>query len=129
MEKTQKQSICTPMLCPKGSLTNCKRDFGAAIKEDENGKYISFSTGGRHPYAPCFYDMETRIKDMDKGRIAKQGISISPRLFYYEFPIETATEVATICNDEIQKLLRNTATAFMLLAQSLYKILKLLLRS
>lgn len=105
MDKTMKVIDMHTHVVPKGFIDQLgKKDFGAMVKEDERGKYISFSTGGRHPYSPCFYDMEARIKDMDEGHIDVQGISISPRLFYYEFPIETAAEVATICNDEIQKI-------------------------
>lgn len=89
-----------------------KKDLGATIKEDENGKYISFSTGGRHPYAPCFYDMESRIRDMDDGHIDIQGLSVSPRLFYYEFPIETTAEVAALCNDGIQNIVEEHGDKF-----------------
>ena len=56
------------------------------------------------------YDMETLIKDMDKGRIAKQGIPYRQCNGHYEFPIETAKGSYHL-HDEIQKLLRNTATA------------------
>ena len=92
-------------IVPKGFIDLLGiKDFSATIKKDDKGDYISFSTGGRHPYAPCFYDMEERIKDMDEGNIDIQGISISPRLFYYEYPINIAEEVATVCNNEIYKI-------------------------
>jgi len=87
--------------------------YGAKLVTNDAGKtHIAFSTGGKHPYKDVFFDMEARKKEMDKIGVDVHGLSISPRLFYYEFPLDIAKDVCMICNDSIHEMVQKDPDRF-----------------
>jgi len=100
---------------PPSFIEKMKQDerYGAKLVTSDAGKsHIAFSTGGKHPYSPVFFDMEARKKEMDKIGIDVHGLSISPRLFYYEFELGIAKEVCEICNDGIHEMVQKDPDRF-----------------
>ena len=87
--------------------------YGAKLVTNDAGKtHIAFSTGGKHPYADVFFDMEARKKAMDEIGIDVHGLSISPRLFYYEFSLDVAKDVCKMCNDGIYEMVKKDPDRF-----------------
>ncbi|MBR0597462.1 amidohydrolase family protein [Sinanaerobacter chloroacetimidivorans] len=88
--------------------------FGAHLKtKPDNGeKYMIFDNGDYHPCDAVFFDMEARKKEMDEQHIDLQGISIGPRLLYYDAPLSLAKDVAEVSNDAIYEIVKNDSQRF-----------------
>lgn len=88
-------------------------NFDANFVKNQDKEYIlSFNTCGPHPYEELFYNLDTRIKYMDSAKVDMQGISVAPRLFHYNFPIEIAKKVAVNSNDEINSIVNKYKNRF-----------------
>jgi aminocarboxymuconate-semialdehyde decarboxylase len=76
------------------------RDVSFVKKTSE---LLSFS-GNFHPYTPLFYDINAQLAFMDEHGVDMQAVSVSPRLFFYEYdPIKSA-KICRVCNDDIWHL-------------------------
>lgn len=67
--------------------------------EEKDGVYWMRKDGFYFPLIPQFYDAMTRFADMDRQRIDKGILSVSPLLFFYEADRDTCLEICRICND------------------------------
>jgi len=80
--------------------------YKAELIENQSGKKIVFGGKSIHPCTEDFYSLEYRLEYMDKKDINMQMLSVSPRLFYYNYPIDLAYEIASLCNNEIYKIIK-----------------------
>lgn len=70
-----------------------------AETELKDGVYWIRKDGFYFPLVPQFYNAQTRFADMDRTRIDKGVLSVSPLLFFYETDTETCLEICRLCND------------------------------
>lgn len=88
------------------------KDFGVELIIKQGKEHMLLRTGRVAPCDEIFYNMDTRIKYMDSVNIDMQGISMSPLLFYYDFPLEIAKQVMFISNDEINRIVQEHKNRF-----------------
>ena len=99
-------------IIPNSFIEAMEKDFSASIKIKDGNPYIAFSNGRKHPFEDVYYDMDARMKYMDKANIDIHGISVSPGLLYYDFPIETGIKLAVLSNNEINQIVRQHPDRF-----------------
>ena len=72
---------------------------------NENGKdMVVHDQGFKYPLYPGFYDTKIRIADMDKRKIDREFVSVSPQIYYYWLDAKTALEAAMLANDGIAEM-------------------------
>ena len=83
-------------------------EYLAACKDEQTGVnavlqdgvwQIKTNSGFAFPLVPEYYDYEKRVVDMDKARIDKSVLSISPLFFFYDTDPKIALEICQLCND------------------------------
>lgn len=73
----------------------------SVIQKDGIKVAINFGNGQKHPVNDYFCDFETRMRFMDEKGIDVQIISVSPRLFFYEYGRESSFEICRRLNDSL----------------------------
>lgn len=66
-----------------------------------SGKEVLIFGASPHPFNGLFHDQNAQIEWMDRNGITDQFVSIGPRLFFYDRPLEFAVPFCRMCNDEI----------------------------
>ncbi len=93
------------------------RRYGPNISTNEKGQDTQFvdgkKTGG---VSRKFWDLETRIKDMDAQGVDIQLLSVLPRLSYYDLEIEASLWFSRRVNDGIARAVKECPTRFQGLA-------------
>lgn len=74
-------------------------ELGIRIEETDGVSCISYGSGGRYPVTKEFYDLSTRLRDMDAARIDRAVLSVSPVYFFYDIDKNRAEEICRLCND------------------------------
>ena len=72
---------------------------------------LSFN-GNFHPYNDLFHDVQAQFAFMDEHGVDMQAISVSPRLFFYEYAPGKCAEICRICNDDIWELYKQHPSKF-----------------
>lgn len=68
-----------------------------------------FSFGGNlHPCTPLFWNLTAQLAFMDQKKISRQAISVSPRLFFYEWEPQTVAVHCRRCNNSLLTLERES---------------------
>ena len=75
-----------------------------SIEPKEAGNFVlHHDQGFAYPVTPKFYDLETRLQEMQRRHLSNEVLSISPTIFYYWTDLDTTCEVARLCNDILEK--------------------------
>ncbi len=76
--------------------------FNMSITKDDLGReYVTHAQGYSYPLVECFYDAQSRIREMDRMAVNISVLSISPTLFFYWAKASTAMEVARLANESL----------------------------
>lgn len=78
-------------------------ELQAKLVEKEGKTFVSHNQGYVYPLLLGFFDLEYRLKEMDKAKIDVAVLSTAPPMFYYWAPAKLAARVARIINDGIKK--------------------------
>lgn len=95
-------------MIPPSFLKMIKEDKlkGIKIIEDDKSrkKSIVFSDGSKHPFSEVFTSIEKRLELMNSYQCDKQVVSITPRFFFYDFPLDLAIHTNESFNNDIAAL-------------------------
>lgn len=79
-----------------------------SMKVLENGKEMISFNGNLHPCTPLFYDTAAQLAFLDEKGIDVQAISVTPRLFFYEWAEEEILPLCRMCNESILTLAKES---------------------
>lgn len=94
-------------------MVNSGKIDGVSLVHRANGTIAVDFPAGTHPCSPVFYDEHAQLALMDEHGIDLQAVSVSPRLFFYEMPAETASTLCRLFNDEILQRCRLHSSRFL----------------
>lgn len=81
-------------------LVQARQIPGITLEQRRGAQVLLF--GERpHPCTPLFYDPQAQLDWMDRHGIRCQGISVAPRLFFYDLPISQAGALCRLMNQEL----------------------------
>jgi aminocarboxymuconate-semialdehyde decarboxylase len=89
------------------------RDLQASVQRDAAGKeWICHDQGFRYPLVPQYYDVTTRIKDMDRAKLDLGVLSVAPTLFYYWTTPTIGANISKVTNDVLADMVRQRPDRF-----------------
>ena len=80
--------------------------------EKEGHFMVRHSQGFAYPVPPMFYDLTTRLQEMQRRRLSHEVLSVSPTLYYYWSDISIASEVARLCNNNLKEWIQASPDHF-----------------
>jgi len=84
-----------------GAIRNQDK-FMVRINTMESGGFVlQHDQGFVYEVPPKFYDVKTRLQEMQRRRLSHEVLSVAPTIFYYWSDLNTACEVARLCNDAL----------------------------
>ncbi|MEW5783952.1 MAG: amidohydrolase family protein [Bacillota bacterium] len=78
--------------------------YQARVEGKEGLEIIRHDQGYSYPLTPGFFDVEARLKDMDRRNIDIDVISVAPTVYYYWASAALALEIARVCNDSAHRM-------------------------
>jgi len=84
-----------------GAIRNQDR-FMVKINTMENGGFVlQHEQGFVYEVPPKYYDVKTRLQEMQRRSLSHEVLSVAPTIFYYWSDLDTTCEVARLCNDAL----------------------------
>ncbi|MBP1153711.1 MULTISPECIES: amidohydrolase family protein [unclassified Paenibacillus] len=94
---------------PEAFIQKVKTDptrFRIKVEQREGREFFVHQEGFAYPLFDSFYDVRTKIADLDAKRLELSVLSAPPTLFYYWTDVETASEVCRVYNDSVSEFVR-----------------------
>jgi aminocarboxymuconate-semialdehyde decarboxylase len=80
------------------------------------GKAVGKNSEIRHKFAPMYYDLELRFKDMARMGVDRHVLSVRPELMFYGLEAEANKEFAASMNDGLSAMARQYPEKFSCMA-------------
>jgi len=80
------------------------------------GKALGKNSEIRHKFAPMYYDLESRFKDMARMGVDRHVLSVRPELMFYGLEAGANKELAASMNDGLSALAREYPEKFSCMA-------------
>jgi len=101
-----------PLEFINGAIRNQDK-FMVKINTMESGCFVfQHEQGFVYEVTPKFYDAKTRLQEMKRRSLSHEVLSVSPTIFYYWSDLDTACEVARLCNDVLGRWIQDDPEHF-----------------
>ena len=102
-----------PLEFINGAIRNQDRFMLKINTMEESGCFVfQHEQGFVYEVTPKFYDAKTRLQEMQRRSLSHEVLSVSPTIFYYWSDLDTACEVARLCNDVLGKWIQDDPEHF-----------------
>ena len=87
-------------------------ELNADVTEEKGIRRLTYRGGMSFLITSEFFDLGTRIRDMDQAGIGRSVLSIAPVVFFYEASPQTCLELCRICNDWVAEFVKQCPDRF-----------------